>query len=397
MKKVLFLLTLILSAGFVIAATPHKIPASKRSTHALPVPAAPNVVLYDQYDNAAFNAMNSQDFEPAQDASDDFSADDFVIPPGQVWTIDEVDVLGGLYGSAGPVAAFHVFIYQDAAGLPGTQVYSATDQPYSTGGSGDNTDYLITLATPAVLPEGTYWVSVQAHMDLSTGGQWFWHVRTVQSNSPAAWQNPGGGFGVCQTWAPQTTCFDSITSPDLVFRLSGTIGVPCAYGDNFNDGVLTWTEVKPDVDETGGVLSLTPAPGKKKAAATSDPVFLGCSTCDNEFQGVSFTGGTGGKVFLNTQFIDKKNTVQLLVKEDQDKAVLKVKIGGVTVAKNKVLMTFDPNTPYDFDIAYDGTNVVASVNGTPVITLAPSQAIPAGIIDVDSKLMSTSMDGFCSN
>lgn len=396
MKKVPFFIlvvTLVLSVGFVFAATPQKsIQTGKRPHHRLPAPLAPNVVLYDQYDNIGANATGSQDFESAYDAFDDFVADDFVVPAGQTWNVDEVDIGGGYFGFPGPVAGFHVFIYQDSAGLPGTQVYSALDQSYT----GTDPDFVITLATPASLPEGTYWISVQAHMDFSVGGQWYWSDRTVQSGNPGVWQNPGGGFGVCPTWAPKTGCVGT-PDPDAVFRLAGTIGTPCAYGDDFNDGVLTWNEVKPDVDETGGVLTLTPAPGKKKAAASSDPVFLGCSTCDNDFQGVSFTGGIGGKTFLNTQFIDKRNTVQLIIKEDQDKAVLKVKIGGATIAKNKVLMTFDPNTPYDVDIAYDGTNVVASVNGTPVITLTPSQAIPSGIVDIDSKLMSTSVDGFCSN
>lgn len=398
MKKVPFFIlvvTLMLSVGFVFAGTPTKNsdPAKRVKSHKLPVPAAPNVVLYDQYDNAGTTSLVSQDFESAYDAYDNEGADDFVVPAGETWNIDEVDILGVYFNGLGPADSFNVIIYSDSSGLPGSAVYTGLGSAYTTT---NQTDFVITLSPAAVIPEGTYWLSVQARLDFSAGGEWGQTERLVQTGNGAAWQNPGGGFGTgCNTWANRSTCLGF--GPDNVFRVVGTLGPTCAYGDDFNDGVLTWTEVKPIVTEAGGVLSLVPAPGKKKAAATSDPVFLGCSTCDNDFQGVSFTGGIGGKTFLNTQFIDKRNTVQLIIKEDQDKAVLKVKIGGATIAKNKVLMTFDPNTPYDVDIAYDGTNVVASINGTPVITLTPSQPIPSGIIDVDSKLMTTTLDGFCSN
>jgi hypothetical protein len=394
MKKVPFFLLvvgLVLSVGFVFAATPTKGVAVKKAIqHRIPAPAAPNVVLYDQYDNAGLYATSSQDFEAAYDAFDDFVADDFVVPSGETWNVDEVDVQGVYFNGAGPSVSFHVFIYQDAGGLPGTQVYSALDQSY-TGGP----DFVITLSTPAVLTEGTYWISVQSRMDFTAGGQWGWQDRTVQSNGPSAWQNPGGGFGVCTTWGAKQTCIPG-SGVDAVFRLAGTLGPSCAYGDDFNDGVLTWTEIKPVVTESGGVLNLTPAAGKKKAAGSSDPVFTGCQNCTNTFTGVTFSGEVGGKTFLNSQWIDKKNTVQLILKPDIGKAVLKVKIGGVTITKNKAFVTLAPNTPYEFAISYDGTTVTATMDGTPIITLTPSQTIPSGIVEIDSKNSTTTVDSFCS-
>src|SRR5256885_244321 len=51
----------------------------------------------------------------------------------------------------------------------------------------------------------TYWVSVRANMSFAAGGQWGWDDRTVQDNSEAAWQNPGGGFGVCPSWGHRGT------------------------------------------------------------------------------------------------------------------------------------------------------------------------------------------------
>src|SRR5439155_12981473 len=130
--------------------------------HVLPPPKVPNDVLYDQYDNPGTNATGSQDFETANDAFDDFTADDFVVPSGETWNINEVDVQGTYDGFPGPALAFHVFFYTDCAGLPGTQIYSAMNQPYTTS---NNIDFVINLSVPAVLGPGTYWASVQCRMD----------------------------------------------------------------------------------------------------------------------------------------------------------------------------------------------------------------------------------------
>jgi hypothetical protein len=188
----------------------------------LPQPKAPQVVLYDQYDNAGTNSTSSQNFEPASDPFDDFNADDFVVPSGETWNIEEVDVLGVYFNGFGPADSFNVFIYQDSGTLPGTLVYSATDLAYT---SADNLNFVIPLTVAATLTEGTYWVSVQCNMDFSVGGQWGWTDRTVQSNSEAAWQNPNGGFGVCLTWGHRgTDCGIDPGVPDQVYRLNGTIG-----------------------------------------------------------------------------------------------------------------------------------------------------------------------------
>ena len=156
-----------------------------------PVPKLPAVTLYDQLNNPGTLSTNSQDFEPANAAFSDFTADDFVVPGGQTWNITEVDAQGVYFNGPGPAASFNVFFYQNSGGLPGTQVYTATGQSY-VNSSGV---FQVTLGSPAVLGPGTYWVSVQARQNFSPAGQWGWTDRTVQANSPAAWKNPGGGFG----------------------------------------------------------------------------------------------------------------------------------------------------------------------------------------------------------
>lgn len=200
----------------------HRVSKSTSGVRSLgipPYPKAPQGVLYDQYDNASDQATVSAMFSDFATFSSDL-ADDFVVPAGQTWNVQSIDADGVYLLGPGPADSFNVFFYTDNAGLPGTQVYSATNQPFSVAGS----TFTVTLPSPAVLTEGTYWVEIQGNMTFGTNGAWFWTDRTVQSNSPAAWQNPGGGLGVCPSWGVRTTCVGDEEAPDQVFRLNGTAG-----------------------------------------------------------------------------------------------------------------------------------------------------------------------------
>ena len=213
--------------------------------------AGPNVVLYDQTNNVGTNGFPSQDFEASLDAYDNQGADDFVIPVGDgSWTIDEVYVLGSFSAGGGPVPAVNVWFYQNAGGLPGAVVYSALGLvPVDVAG-----DLTIALPVPAVLPSGHYWVSVQAVMNFSPLGQWFWSTRSVQSNSPYAWQNPGDGFETgCSAWAAgASVCgVGGGIEPDALFRLSGSIGGgEPQVCDNPSD--VPWLSVSPTNGTTAG-------------------------------------------------------------------------------------------------------------------------------------------------
>ena len=189
----------------------------------LPMPKLPQVILYDQYNNAGANATSSQDFEAANNAFDNELADDFVVPGGQTWSVESVDADGVYFNGPGPAVNFNVRFYSDSGGLPGALVDTRLGQSYVQGGS----TFSITLSPAVNLSSGTYWVSVQSRMDFSPFGQWGWTDRTVQSNNGAAWQNPGGGFGVCPTWGRRgdpAGCNIDPGVPDQVFRLNGTIG-----------------------------------------------------------------------------------------------------------------------------------------------------------------------------
>src|ERR1051326_5118325 len=156
----------------------------------VPYPKAPQVVLYDQLNNPGSVSTLSQVFSDFPTFSSDL-ADDFVVPSGQTWNVSEVDAQGVYFNGPGPADSFNVYFYQSSGGLPGTVVYSATAQSYVN----NSGVFQVTLAAPAILPAGTYFVEVQANMAFSPGGEWGWTDRTVQANSTASWQNTGGGFG----------------------------------------------------------------------------------------------------------------------------------------------------------------------------------------------------------
>ena len=179
-------------------------------------------VLYDQNDNDGLTGSVSQDFEAANDGFDAQGADDFVVPAGETWTITGVDATGVYFNGPGPAASFTVAFFNNSGTLPGTAVTSQSGLAYTdTTGFGSP---VITLSSPVVLTEGTYWVSIQARMDFTPNGEWGWEDRTVQSGSSGAWQNPGGGFGACPTWGPKLTCIPTASGPDFMFRLHGTTG-----------------------------------------------------------------------------------------------------------------------------------------------------------------------------
>jgi hypothetical protein len=196
------------------------------------------VSLYDQFSGAcAADAISSQNFETAFNSFDDEAADDFVVPAGQIWTVQEVDVLG-LYFGAGPASSFNVVFYADAGGFPGAVECSLPNQPFTQ----TATLFSITLPTLCVLSPGTHWVSVQTNQNLNPNGQWFWSNRTPQANNGAAWRNPGNGFGTgCAGFGRRSVCVvGTAACPDQAFRLLGsavTFDV-CLQDDSSRDFML---------------------------------------------------------------------------------------------------------------------------------------------------------------
>ncbi len=254
------------------------------------------MTLYDQYNNPATTSSVSQDFEPANAAFSSQVADDFPVPSGQTWSVNEVDAQAVYFNGAGPAASFNVFFYTNSGVLPATPVYTATGLAY-TNTSGN---FVIPLTTPAVLAGGSgtnYWVSVQARMDYTPDGEFGWTDRTVLSNSPAAFRNPGGGFACPggNDWQPKLTCVPTAGGPDQVFRLLGSIGGGATATPTAVGATATATTCATGYNYLLGSGALIPATTRIDGAGCDD-----CTTAISSLPfpftlyGTSYTAATVG-------------------------------------------------------------------------------------------------------
>jgi hypothetical protein len=251
-------------------------------------------ILYDQLTNQKLNSTDSDDFWDLP-AWTSFAADDFVVPAGRTWTITEVHAQGA-YPGTGPAENFNVAFYEDNGGLPGTPVYNATAQSYVNNAG----VFQITLNAPATLASGTYWVSVQAHLSINQNGDWWWTDRTVQTNSPAAWQNPNGGSGRCPTWGVRSTClvFGDPAAPDQAFRLKGTAAGPFLVTNASDSGAGSLRQALMDASD-GDTIRFDPSLNGQTITLTSGELSVNKNvTISGPGAGqLSVSGNAAGRVF----------------------------------------------------------------------------------------------------
>lgn len=147
--------------------------------------------------------------------------------------------------------------------------------------------------------------------------------------------------------------------------------------------ILNWTYLKPNWNETAG--NLVGVPVKKKAIVLATPIFAGCSTCSIQTQ-IQTAGGVGNKVWFLGWYVSKQDTVELLMKEESDKWVLKQRVGGTVVVKQKALKTIDSNVFYVVLVTFDGTNFQVFIDDlvNPLITM-PAVGSPSGTVGFEVK------------
>jgi hypothetical protein len=118
------------------------------------------------------------------------AADDFAVPAGQCWTVSEVDAAGLYYNGSGPASSVNVSFFADAAGLPGSIASAENVLPVDNAGS-----FVLPLDPAVKLSAATaYWVSVQAVMAYSLGGQWGWESRFARQRASGS----DGPSGACR-------------------------------------------------------------------------------------------------------------------------------------------------------------------------------------------------------
>jgi len=167
---------------------------------------------------------------------------------------------------------------------------------------------------------------------------------------------------------------------------SVNIALSCLFCDEFDDSTVdpNWTYIKyiSDWTENGTALQGTAV---KQTQAHALPVFsTGCTMCKAETV-MRTAGGEFNRIWFLFHVQDKNNLVELLMKEENDRWILKHHINKKVVAKQKFISDIDPNTDYTVSIRYDGTNFIANINGTDAITLAPGGAVTGGSIGFKVK------------
>lgn len=165
-----------------------------------------------------------------------------------------------------------------------------------------------------------------------------------------------------------------------------TVNETCLYCDDFNDGNLdpNWTYIKQSWSESNGTLNGTPT--GRVAIAIASPIYPGCQTCSMEAS-MRSAGGAFNKVWMLGWYVDKKNSMELLMKEESDRWVLKQRVNGSIVTKAKGIKTINPNTDYAVRITFDGISFKVFVDDfvTPLFTLTPQVNVPAGTVGFKVK------------
>ncbi|MGO3181753.1 MAG: T9SS type A sorting domain-containing protein [Aequorivita sp.] len=166
--------------------------------------------------------VTSQDFDINFNAYDNMAADDFVAPGSGESTICEIFITGVLDGigfSGDPDSEIVFRLFENDGELPGALIYNE-NFPGTVDDNNDG-DFILKLTGGPALTGGTiYWLSVQAILNATIAGQWYWNTATDGNGEIYAWQNPPGGFGFgCLIWSPHTNC-SLAYGPDLLMDIS---------------------------------------------------------------------------------------------------------------------------------------------------------------------------------
>jgi len=211
-------------------------------------------LLVDQFDVTDISGFyTAQNFEAGLEVYDNEMADDFTVPAGYQWLLEDLVFYGAYYNCGitgfppcGPTMSFTVTFYADAGGMPGAIAAGPYDIVSTdvldtmvcdpVDGCVAQTFYILTFPVGVVVGPGTYWVGAAANMGFATAGQVGIADNDIQHGNLPKWRNPGGGFGIgCTSWGTARTCF-GVAAPamsDYTWQLYGESQIACADIRNF--------------------------------------------------------------------------------------------------------------------------------------------------------------------
>ncbi|MDP8200962.1 MAG: FlgD immunoglobulin-like domain containing protein [Candidatus Tenebribacter burtonii] len=164
--------------------------------------------------------ISAQAFGDGYEEYDAEAADEFVVPAGETWIINQVVILGT--GPSSPMELANICFYDDNAGMPGTLLFEYLDVASAFGEDG-NIDCFI---PDTQFTEGTYWMAAQGDIEYASYGQWFWRRQAAPTiGYEFYWRNPGDGFGSgCIDWVAASVHWPEPDNVDhnLSFGLYGS-------------------------------------------------------------------------------------------------------------------------------------------------------------------------------
>ena len=177
--------------------------------------------LVSQFDNRNGSGLQSQQFTDNADAIVQL-ADDFQVPAGEIWDIQNITVFGGT--NTETFNTFGVEIYGENTGFPDdfdliySELVNFTQEPGN----------LIAQLPVDVqnLPEGRYWVSVYAVT--TTANSWVWGRAEPVTGSELVLNDREGIFAntTANEWIPGSDV--DVFDEDLAFSIHGVTEVPPA-------------------------------------------------------------------------------------------------------------------------------------------------------------------------
>jgi len=179
--------------------------------------------------------------------------------------------------------------------------------------------------------------------------------------------------------------------------LAGWLALPVGagtplYKDDFNSGALNpdWTYESGTWKEKGGKLL---AAGKEREArAVSSPDFSGCDLCAVEAL-LKTGGGKGNRVSLIGWHEKKGTEIELQMRDDADRWLLRQRVDGKTVAIKAANGSIKPGRSYRAKMTFDGNVFQAFVDGRLMITMPKAKGtLPYGTAGFMAKHTDGSYD-----
>jgi hypothetical protein len=169
------------------------------------------------------------------------------------------------------------------------------------------------------------------------------------------------------------------------YTLSIIAAPVCLFCDDFTDGVVatnwTYKNFSSWSENNGNLVGSS----SQEITAIAKPAFVGCRNCYVEAT-LQTAGGSGNNILrLLHHYIDKNNFVELMMKEHQDRWILRQHRNKKVVEKEKTNLPINPNVPYVARITFDGMNYIVSIDGVEILTLTPTGTVVGGTVGFEVK------------